>query len=221
MNVGWIEHFEGLGDLEPDWRQVLLDQARVLSIPVDTELFAPEKMSENMIFLLNGIVRVQQVSEEGREIVLYRIEAGQGCIMSASCLSGDQEFLAQGIAETELDAVIIPKSVFDEIIAKSACFRNFVFSTFSKRLVELMMIINEVAFRRLDVRLAKKLTELSRNENEIRITHQKLGTELGTAREVVSRQLQEFQRFGWIEQSRGKVSITNRNALDEVAAKQA
>ena len=219
MNTSWIEKFDGLGALEPNWRNVILEQSSVLFIPSGAEVFAPEKPAENMIFLLDGTVRVQQISNGGREIVLYRIEAGQSCIMTASCLLGQEDYSAQGIAETELEAVIIPKSVFDEMIANSECFRNFIFSTFSMRLTELMVMINEVAFGRLDIRLAKKLLELSKNSNEIKITHQQLSVELGTAREVVSRQLQEFQRQGWIEQSRGTVTVANKDALSGLATK--
>jgi len=219
MTTNWIERFVGLESLEPDWRNAILEESRVLSIPSGVEIFAPEKPAENMIFLIDGTVRVQQISDGGREIVLYRIEAGQSCIMTASCLLGQEDYSAQGISETELEAVIIPKGVFDELIANSECFRNFVFSTFSLRLTELMMIINEVAFRRLDIRLANKLLELSKNENEIKTTHQKLATELGTAREVISRQLQEFQRRNWIEQSRGTLVVANKEALTELAIK--
>ncbi len=219
MTTNWIERFVGLESLEPDWRNAILEESRVLSIPSGVEIFAPEKPAENMIFLIDGTVRVQQISDGGREIVLYRIEAGQSCIMTASCLLGQEDYSAQGISETELEAVIIPKGVFDELIANSECFRNFVFSTFSLRLTELMMIINEVAFRRLDIRLANKLLELSKNENEVKTTHQKLATELGTAREVISRQLQEFQRRNWIEQSRGTLVVANKEALTELAIK--
>lgn len=217
MNNSWIDLFDGLENLEEEWREVLYRKARVISVAAGTEIFAPEKPAENMIFLLDGTVRVQQVSEGGREIVLYRIEAGQSCIMTASCLLGHQDYSAQGISETELEAVIIPKTLFDDLIAKSHCFRNFVFSTFSLRLTELMIIINEVAFHRLDIRLANKLLELSKHGDEIKTTHQQLGSELGTAREVVSRQLQEFQRRNWIGQSRGTVIIINKSALRELA----
>lgn len=219
MSVNWIDHFDGLSNLEPEWRQTILDQARVLTIPSDTEIFAPDKPAENMIFLIDGTVRVQQISDEGREIVLYRMEAGQSCIMTASCLLGYQDYSAQGISETEIQAVIIPKSVFDEMIAQSAHFRNFIFSTFSMRLTELMVIINEVAFRRVDIRLAGKLLELAKNKTEIKTTHQQLSVELGTAREVISRQLQEFQRQGWVEPSRGTIKIIDKVALIALTTK--
>lgn len=218
MTIDWIDQFEGLTELEPEFRHLIKSQSRIVSLPSNTEVFAPEKPAENMMFLLEGTVRVQQVSESGREIVLYRIESGQGCIMTATCLLGHQDYSAQGIAETKLKAVMLAKNVFEELVSNSAIFRSFVFSTFSMRLTELMLIINEVAFRKLDIRLARKLIGLSGAGVDIKTTHHQLSTELGTAREVVSRQLQEFQRKGWIGQARGTITIRNKDALIQLAA---
>jgi len=219
MSSLWIERFNGLADIEFEWKALIKDQSRVLSMPSGTKVFEPGKPAEHMIFLMNGTVRVQQVSQSGREIVLYRIEAGQSCIMTASCLIGHQEYSAEGVAETEIEAAVIPRNLFDELIAKSECFRNFVFSTFSMRLSELMFIINEVVFRRLDIRLAKKLLYLADENNLINTTHQKLAVELGTVREVISRQLQEFHRVGLIEQSRGSILITEKRKLIDLSIK--
>ena len=218
MTIDWINQFDGLTELEPEFCHLINSQSRLVSVPSDTEVFAPEKPAENMMFLLEGTVRVQQVSESGREIVLYRIESGQGCIMTATCLLGHQDYSAQGVAETELKAVMLAKHVFEELVSKSAVFRSFVFSTFSMRLTELMLIINEVAFRKLDIRLAGKLIELSGSGVDIKTTHHQLSSELGTAREVVSRQLQEFQRKGWIGQARGTITLLNKGALKQLVA---
>lgn len=221
MDQFWIERFEGLTNLELEWRRVIKEQSSVLSISSNTLVFEPGKLADNMIFLLEGTVRVQQVSDGGREIVLYRIEAGQSCIMTASCLISHHDYAAEGVCETEVQAATIPRQLFDDLIKNSECFRNFVFSTFSLRLTELMTIINEVAFKRLDIRLAQKLIDLSNNDNVIGTTHQQLAVELGTAREVISRQLQEFQRRDWLEQSRGSISIINMRKLKELASKDA
>lgn len=213
----WITRFDGLEKLDAKWISMIDEQSRILNLTPDTIIFAPGKSAENMIFLMDGTVRVQQLSDGGREIVLYRIEAGQSCIMTASCLIGHQEYSAEGICETDVKAAVIPRVLFDELMSKSDCFRNFIFSTFSLRLTELMTIINEVAFKRLDIRLAQKLVSLADDNNRVKTTHQKLAIELGTAREVVSRQLQEFQRRDWLKQSRGSIDIQNLKELKELA----
>jgi CRP/FNR family transcriptional regulator len=128
-----------------------------------------------------------------------------------------EDYSADGIAETDVQAAAVPRDVFDELVAQSKSFRNFVFAAFSKRITDLFLMIDEVAFQRLDVRLADKLIHLAGTDDVVATTHQQLSVELGTAREVVSRQLQEFQRRGWIEQSRGKVRLLDRDQLEQLA----
>lgn len=215
----WIERFAGLSRLKPEIKQLLIDRSKILDLPRDTIVFGPGKSPENMLFLLDGTVRVQQVSDTGREIVLYRINAGDSCVLTTACLLAYDDYSAEGIAETQVQAAAVPREVFDELVAQSKSFRSFVFEAFSRRITDLFLMVDEVAFQRIDVRLAQKLIELSNGGESISTTHQKLSVELGTAREVVSRQLQEFQRRGWIAQSRGTVKLLHREELENLAEK--
>lgn len=216
-NDNWVDLFPGLSRLEPAIKQLLLSRSSIISVPVGTTVFGPGNSPENMLFLLDGTVRVQQVSDTGHEIVLYRIQAGQSCVLTTACLLAYDDYSAEGIAETAVQAATVPRDVFDDLVARSKSFRDFVFAAFSKRITDLFLMIDEVAFQRLDVRLADKLIKLSDGDDVVATTHQKLSVELGTAREVVSRQLQEFQRRGWIEQSRGSVHLLNRAQLVQLA----
>ena len=213
----WLDRFAGLARLEPAIKAQLLARSAVVVAPAGTVIFGPGKSPENMLFLLEGTVRVQQVSDTGHEIVLYRIEAGESCVLTTACLLAYDDYAATGIAETDVRAAAVPRDVFDDLVAQSKSFRNFVFAAFSKRITDLFLMIDEVAFQRIDVRLADKLLKLSHGDDRIATTHQKLAVELGTAREVVSRQLQEFQRRGWIAQARGAVMIADRAGLQDVA----
>lgn len=213
----WVERFPGLSRLEPPIKELLLNRSDIISAPEGVTLFGPGNSPENMLFLLDGTVRVQQVSETGHEIVLYRIQAGQSCVLTTACLLAYEDYSAEGITETAVRAAAVPRAVFDDLVAQSKSFRDFVFAAFSKRITDLFLMIDEVAFQRLDVRLAHKLIELSDEQNVVTTTHQKLSVELGTAREVISRQLQEFQRRGWIEQSRGRVALIDRTHLEQLA----
>lgn len=215
----WIERFAGLSRLSPEVKDILLARSKVISVPRDTVLFGPGKSPQNMLFLLDGTVRVQQVSDSGREIVLYRIHAGESCVLTTACLLAYDDYSAEGIAETQVQAAAVPREVFDELVAKSKAFRSFVFAAFSKRITDLFLMVDEVAFQRIDVRLAQKLIDLSEGADSVATTHQKLSVELGTAREVISRQLQEFQRRGWIAQSRGTVTLLQREELENLADK--
>ena len=213
----WLDRFAGLARLEPAIKAQLLARSAVVTAPAGTVIFGPGKSPENMLFLLAGTVRVQQVSDTGHEIVLYRIEAGESCVLTTACLLAYDDYAATCIAETDVRAAAVPRDVFDDLVAQSKSFRNFVFAAFSKRITDLFLMIDEVAFQRIDVRLADKLLKLSHGDDRIATTHQKLAVELGAAREVVSRQLQEFQRRGWIAQARGAVMIADCAGLQDVA----
>lgn len=213
----WIEQFPGLSRLDGDLREMLVRQSRVVEVPQGTVIFGPGKAPENLLLLLAGVVRVQQVAENGREIVLYRVHARESCVLTTACLLAYEDYSAEGIAETDVSAVAIPRAVFDEMIARSADFRRFVFTAYSKRITDLFTVIEEIAFRRLDLRLAAKLLERCDPAGNVLLTHQQLAVELGTAREVVSRQLQEFIRRGWVTAGRGRVHVTDAEALGAFA----
>lgn len=213
----WVERFPGLARLEPGLKQLLNERSQIISVPANTTIFGPGNSPENMLFLLDGTVRVQQVSDTGHEIVLYRIHSGESCVLTTACLLAFEDYAAEGIAETDVRAAAVPKSVFDDLVAGSKSFRDFVFAAFSKRITDLFLMIDEVAFQRMDVRLAHKLIELANGQDQVAVTHQKLSIELGTAREVVSRQLQEFQSRGWIKQGRGNIVLVEHHRIEQLA----
>lgn len=218
MAQDWISQFPGLARLGPDLRATLLKQSLILTVPAGTVVFGPGKPPEHLLLLLDGRVRVQQTSEEGREIVLYRVAAGESCVMTTACLLAHEDYSAEGIAETDVRAAAIPRARFDDLASRSVEFRTFIFTAYARRMSDLFMVIEEIAFQRLDIRLAQKLIELARDTGQIRATHQQLAAELGTAREVISRQLGEFQRRGWIGQARGVVDLLDAAAIGRLAA---
>jgi CRP/FNR family transcriptional regulator, anaerobic regulatory protein len=215
--ANWIAAFPGLQSLEPEIAKPLIETSKVVRLPAGTRIFGPGQATNAYLLLIDGSVRVQQVSETGREIVLYRVSAGESCALTTACLMGYEHYQAEGIAETDVEAAAIPRATFDDLIAKSAAFRRFVFTAFSVRITNLMRVIDEVAFSRIDVRLAHHLLQLGGTQNRVDLTHQQLASELGTAREVVSRQLTEFQRRGWIATSRGAIDILDAGALQRLA----
>ncbi|WP_373947096.1 Crp/Fnr family transcriptional regulator [Paracoccus marcusii] len=218
MAQDWISQFPGLARLGPDLRATLLTQSLILTVPAGTVVFGPGKPPEHLLLLLDGRVRVQQTSEEGREIVLYRVAAGESCVMTTACLLAHEDYSAEGIAETDVRAAAIPRALFDDLASRSVEFRTFIFTAYARRMSDLFMVIEDIAFQRLDIRLAQKLIELAHDTGQIRATHQQLAAELGTAREVISRQLGEFQRRGWIGQARGVVDLLDAAAIGRLAA---
>lgn len=216
----WIDRFPGLSRLEGPVRTSLLAHSRVVDVPAGTVIFGPGKAPENLLLLLllEGTVRVQQVSDSGREIVLYRVSAGESCVLTTACLLAYEDYLAEGVAETDIAAVALPRATFDDLIADSPVFRRFVFTAFSSRITDLFRVIDDVAFAHIDIRLAQRLLLLANGTQSVVATHQDLAKELGSAREVISRQLKEFQRRGWIETTRGSIALVDRPALEKLAA---
>lgn len=216
--MDWISKFPALSHLSDDDRATLLRESKVIKAPANTTIFGPGQRPDNLLMVLDGTVRVQHLSEKGREIVLYRVKGGQSCVLTTSCLLAHEEYSASGVTETAVEAVAIPRKLFDRLLEHSSEFRQFVFHTYSRRISDLFLMVEEVAFQRMDVRLAQKLIELAGEEPDMAITHQQLAAELGTAREVVSRQLAEFQRREWIRQTRGHIALLDRAALEKLAS---
>jgi CRP/FNR family transcriptional regulator len=217
-DTNWTSRISGLANVEPAARQTLEAAGQIMRLPKGSRVFGPGQTPSGYVLLLEGDIRVSQVSESGREIVLYRVMPGESCALTTACLLGGENYNAEAVAETAIEAVAIPRARFDELISSSAAFRQFVFAAFSQRLSDLFKLVDEVAFQRIDVRLAHKLLELAGEGSDLAMTHQQLATELGTAREVISRQVHELQRRGWIVSGRGIIKLVDRQALRRLAS---
>jgi len=213
----WIGLFPALARLEPESRLRLSRAARPVAAPSGTTLFHPGDACERYLMVIGGSIRVWMVAENGREVVLYRVGAGETCILTTACLMASEAYGAEAVAETDVRAVTLSAAAFDELATSSAVFRRFVFASYGTRLADLMLLIQEVAFRRVDVRLARFLIDHRGDEGQIATTHQNLAVELGTAREVVSRQLKEFERRGVVTLSRGGLRVIDVEGLRRIA----
>lgn len=213
MNQEISASFPQFARLDPDAARLLEAAARMVTIPAGTILFQDGSECSAYVLVVDGSIRVQKVSEGGREIVLYRVEGGQSCVLTTNCLIAREDYAAEGIAETEVKALVLPAATFRALLGKSEDFRDSVFAAYASRIADLLMLIEEVAFGRIDVRLAGWLRSRADSQAEIRATHQDIATELGTAREVISRQLKEFERRGWVALHRGRIQLKDRDGL--------
>lgn len=216
MDNSWVDKFNGLSGLPAEIRAELEAGSKIVAVPAGTEIFAPGGTADNLWLLLDGSVKVQQKSETGREVFLYRVHAGESCVLTTACMLAFENYSAEGRSETDVTAVAIPRKTFDDLVGKSPLFRAFVFTAYSRRITDLFTLIDDIVFQRMDVRLAARLLELADTKDVVHATHAVLGTELGTAREVVSRTLSEFHRRGWIEQSRGEVHLLGKEGLERL-----
>jgi len=195
----------------------LLKKIEATATPVHTpagqRLFSDGSPCTHYPLLIEGTIRASKVSPEGHEMLLYRLNPGESCVITVVTLLGEVSYPAIGTAETDLALLAVPRSLFLEIVLESPAFRIFVFNALSQRIAHLMALVDDVAFRRVDQRLASRLL-LQREPDAT--THQMLADELGTSREVVSRILETFQHAGMIRLGRKRIEILDRKALDRL-----
>lgn len=169
---------------------------------------------DSIALLLGGVVRVYKIGETGREITLYRFGSGESCVLTASAILNQKTFPAIATVEQDAEAVMIPAEAFRRWVRRYDLWRRFVFDLLSQRLASMMEVLEEVAFRRMDARVASLLLARSRLQNPIHITHQQIAAELGTSREVISRILEDFVRRGLVQISRGQVQVLDVGGLE-------
>ncbi|MEW6277185.1 MAG: Crp/Fnr family transcriptional regulator [Candidatus Eremiobacterota bacterium] len=164
--------------------------------------------------LLEGQVRIYKLGENGREVTLYRLEPGDCCILAASCILSGVPFPAFAVAETDCELLTVPPDALRRWMAEHDFWRSFLFGTLARRLSDVIEVVEEVAFRRVDVRLAEYL--LAFGLGEVRRTHQEIAVDLGTSREVVSRILKDFERRGALTVTRGALRSIDPDRLRDI-----
>lgn len=214
-SLGWLNAFPELLGLDEAARSKLKQSARIVEAPVGTIGYREADPCNAYVMRLAGRSRVYKISESGREILLYRVAAGETCVLTTTCLLGRSRYPASTVVEEPIRDVVVPAATFHQLMVESEVFRRFVLGNYGDLISDLIVLVDEVAFRNIASRLAGLL--LRSESGVVNATHQQLADELGSAREVVSRQLKEFERNGWIRLQRGSVQVLDRAALQELA----
>src|SRR5512135_917301 len=192
---------------EGQWRRV----------PAGSTMFGPRSPCTGFPLVLEGSVRVVQRYPNGRELQLYRVKPGESCLLSGSCLLGSTDYDASGIAESDVELLVLPPDEFNALVAEDETFRRHVFSLFGERFAAVLQIVEAVAFQKLDRRLAALLVGREAG-GDVSATHQMLADELGSVREIVSRLLRTFEDRGWVDLGRERIHIVDRDALGALAS---
>jgi CRP/FNR family transcriptional regulator len=203
--------FREMPDLAVD---EVIAQSGLKRAPAGTVLFTPGTACNMFPLVLEGVIRVSRVGARGRELPLYRVHPGESCILTTTCLLGDMSYTASGVVEADMTVLGLSQALFHRLIGDFGAFRTFVFQLFTERVMDLMQVIEEVAFRKLDERLAGLL--LSKG-NPVYATHQQLADELGSVREMVSRLLRSFEDRGWVVLRREQIELRDIPALTELS----
>lgn len=207
------------GISDPVWNEIL-GRATPLCLRAGEVLGRSGGACRALLIVQEGSVRVRQVSPEGREMLLYRLEPGEFSILAMFNLLGIGSCPADVVTETEVRALSIAPADFHDAMDRSPAFRNFVLTTLARRLHDTMSLVESIAFQPLDVRLASTLRKLFQRSgtNIINITHEALAMELGTTREMVSRMLKDFeQKKGCVKLHRGRIELVSPMFLGRCA----
>ncbi|MBI4849487.1 MAG: Crp/Fnr family transcriptional regulator [Nitrospirae bacterium] len=221
-NTSVLEKISGafpfLRGADAEIKKQITEHAIVMRIPKGKFVFLEGDECKQLALVLSGTVRVYKPAESGREITLYRLGKGESCILTASCIFSHGQFPAIAIIEEDVEAALVPATIFRNWINRYEIWRDYIFNLLSKRLSDILATVEEVTFRRMDMRIAEYLLKLAHTHKDgINITHQDIAMELGTSREVVSRILKHFESESIISLGRGTIAITDLNGLSKKA----
>ena len=215
----WLRYYPQLACLDdPVWHEAIA-HAQEMRVPAGTTVFQPGDPCDGLLFLVEGSVRVFMSAESGREIILYRLQGAEICVLTLTTLLQSVAYPVEAVTETDARAVMLPTCHFRQAFAGSPGFQDFILGKLARRLHDTLFLVQEVAFERLDMRLACLLFRRFREAggNRVDVTHQQLAQELGTTREVVSRMLKEMERRGCIDLHRGYIELKDDSALSKIS----
>ena len=206
---------EALSDGE---RKLLLESAFEARYPAGKFLVESGSLCENVYVVLEGLIRIYKLSEEGREITFYRVGSGETCLFTMGCILEHQPFDAMAEIEKPARLLAIPSYVFERLMNDNPTFRNHIIQRLLATITDLMMLTEEVTFHSMNRRLVAFLLNESSQQasRQLTITHEAISQELGTAREVMSRMLKEFEKKGLLALSRGRILIKDMAALESL-----
>ena len=200
--------------LDAATRSRIAAAAMPLRAPSGSVLFRPGDPCKGFVLLRSGRARVDLIAEDGHALLLYRVEPGQACAITTSCLFAGEAYSAEGTAETDCEGLLLPAALFSRLVEDSAAFRTFVLAGFAARLGALMGRIEDLSFRSVDARLADYL--LARAPGTVAATQQDIAADIGTAREVVSRRLAAFAKAGLVRTERGAITPLDLDGLRRI-----
>lgn len=204
----FLEIFPFFKKGNPDLVSEILSCARYETLPGNTLMQLEWKPCDSLGLMLSGEKRIYKSSGTGREITLYVVGPGETCILNASCILSNIICPVNAVSVGDVSLLSVSAKDFRGLIGKFEEMRSFIFEAISQNFASIIELLQEVAFRKMDERLLDYLVEKS-DEGKLITTHQKIADDLGTAREVVSRLLKEFERKGAIRLSRNLIELTH------------
>lgn len=208
-----FELFPALKTLEPEHFDALERSLQFMTLEGGSGAYHHDAECPSYLMCIDGLTRVFKTSENGRELLLYRVGPGGTCILTTQCLLTGGNFPAQSVAERETLLAGVPATCFHTLLRTSERFRRFVLDDYARLLTDMLGLVEELAFSSVDQRIARQLLLEAGSGDTVAKTHQQLANAIGTVREVVSRVLGEWERNNWVALQRGQVILTDPAAL--------
>ncbi|WP_425639397.1 Crp/Fnr family transcriptional regulator [Algoriphagus yeomjeoni] len=204
---------------DPALLEQLLDKGQMMELKAGKVLMEPGQFIKMVPIVLEGSIKISRMDEEGRELFLYFLDAGETCALSLTCCSASKASEIKAVVEEDATIIAIPITAIDQFSNDFKQWKDFVSNTYQNRFQEMLVALDAVAFKRMDERLmgyiVKKMKQLK--TNELHTTHQEIANELTTSREVVSRLLKQLEKKKWIELGRNVIYI--RDDFEELISK--
>jgi CRP/FNR family transcriptional regulator len=198
-------------------RAKIAEAGTYAALPPGTTFYREGEMCGYFGGVGRGDIRVFKNAESGREMTLYHVQDGEFCLVNMLCLFLGRPAMASAVVEASTEAVVFEGATFRNWFDNHGVVRNLVFEAMARRLVEVMTLVEEIAFNKMDRRVAGLLLQRFSSDRAFAVTHEELATELGTAREVVSRLLKDFERTGAIMMARGRLELRDASFLRDLA----
>ncbi len=202
-------------NLKPIEQQLILDYTMPLTYKQDTTIHGGNRDCIGVLLVKSGTLRTYLLSDEGKEVTLYRLSSGDICILSASCLLKNITFDVHIDAEVDTQILLIDSSIFARITSQNIYVENFSYKVAAEKFSDVIWAMEQILFMSFDKRLAIFLIDeaTKNNSNTIYLTHEQIAKYMGSAREVVSRMLKYFANEGWVQLSRGSITLMNKKCL--------
>jgi CRP/FNR family transcriptional regulator len=204
---------------DPKLLDRFLEKGQFSTFEPGKTLMEPGQFVKAVPLVLEGSIKIMRMDEDGKELFLYYLEAGETCALSLTCCSAARPSEIKAVVEEKVTVLFVPIQVHEQLTDEFKQWKDFVSSTYQHRFQEMLTVLDAIAFKRMDERLMNyivtKMKQLK--TNELHTTHQEVANELGTAREVISRLLKQLEKKKWIELGRNVIYI--RDDFEELISK--
>lgn len=213
------DYFPFWDKLSNDERETILSYTSVVKFSRGQNVHSGSNDCVGVILVKSGMLRTYMLSDQGKEITLYRLFPGDVCVLSASCMISSITFDIFIDAEEESEILLVASSAFSEIASRNIYVECFIYKMTAARFSDVMWAMQQILFTSFDRRLAVFLTdELSKTGGDtVKMTHEQVAKYMGSAREVVTRMLNYFASEGIVSLSRGGITVTDRKKLRKLA----